>query len=104
MQLSWEGNKAGAVEINGTDTGILLRNTQEGERETYPKGIKYYRYMASLPALKMLFVFLKLLIADSSVTREQVRLLRNYNTNARPLQPINHPSIQLFRPDDKHKT
>ncbi|XP_022756575.1 alpha carbonic anhydrase 7-like [Durio zibethinus] len=70
---------------------------------------KYYRYIGSLtvPPCHENVVW-SIVRKVRTVTREQVRLLRvavhdDSDTNARPPQPINNRSIQLFRPDDKEK-
>ncbi|XWS53301.1 hypothetical protein CRYUN_Cryun11dG0145200 [Craigia yunnanensis] len=70
---------------------------------------KYYRYIGSLtvpPCTEN--VVWSIVRKVRTVTREQVRLLRvavhdASNTNARPLQPINNRSVQLFRPADEEE-
>ncbi|KAK6271800.1 hypothetical protein POUND7_008883 [Theobroma cacao] len=70
---------------------------------------KYYRYIGSLtvPPCDENVVW-SIVRKVRTVTREQVRLLRvavhdASDTNARPLQPINKRSVQLFRPDDEEE-
>ncbi|KAK1588924.1 hypothetical protein Q3G72_028667 [Acer saccharum] len=65
----------------------------------------YFRYIGSLtipPCTEN--VLWTIVNKVRTVTREQVRLLRvavhdDSDTNARPLQPLNSRSLQLFRPD-----
>ncbi|XP_022874799.1 alpha carbonic anhydrase 7-like [Olea europaea var. sylvestris] len=67
---------------------------------------KYYRYIGSLtvpPCTQD--VSWTILRKVRTVTREQVKLFREavhdeYETNARPIQPINHRRIKLYRPRD----
>ncbi|KAK8530737.1 hypothetical protein V6N12_013239 [Hibiscus sabdariffa] len=99
------------------DDLAAITDTTQGERDVGvmdPKGIKfgsrkYYRYIGSLtvpPCTEN--VVWSFVTKVRTVTREQVRLLRvavhdNYDTNARPVQSLNHRSIQLFKPDDEEK-
>ncbi|XVF05708.1 hypothetical protein REPUB_Repub05bG0195700 [Reevesia pubescens] len=94
-----------------------ITDITEGERSVGvidPRHIKfgsrkYYRYLGSLtipPCTEN--VIWSIVRKVRTVTREQVRLLRvavhdASDTNARPLQPINTRSIQLFRPNDEEE-
>ncbi|XP_038706504.1 alpha carbonic anhydrase 7-like [Tripterygium wilfordii] len=70
---------------------------------------KYYRYIGSLtipPCTEN--VIWTMVRKVRTVTREQVKLLRvavhdESDTNARPLQPINKRSVQLYRPRENEK-
>ncbi|GLT33774.1 hypothetical protein SLA2020_494400 [Shorea laevis] len=70
---------------------------------------KYYRYLGSLttpPCTEN--VVWTIVRKVRTVTREQVKLLRvavhdDSNSNARPLQPINSRTVQLYRPDEKEE-
>ncbi|GKV53512.1 hypothetical protein SLEP1_g60033, partial [Rubroshorea leprosula] len=70
---------------------------------------KYYRYLGSLttpPCTEN--VVWTIVRKVRTVTREQVKLLRvavhdDSNSNARPLQPINWRTVQLYRPNEKEE-
>ncbi|GLU02514.1 hypothetical protein SLE2022_197630 [Rubroshorea leprosula] len=70
---------------------------------------KYYRYLGSLttpPCTEN--VVWTIVRKVRTVTREQVKLLRvavhdDSNSNARPLQPINSRTVQLYRPNEKEE-
>ncbi|GKV01247.1 hypothetical protein SLEP1_g13812 [Rubroshorea leprosula] len=89
--------------------------TDTTEKESYvgvidPRDIKigsgYYRYLGSLtipPCTEN--VVWTIVRKVQTVTREQVRVLRvavhdESNTNARPVQPINKRTVQLYKPDE----
>ncbi|KAJ7981023.1 Alpha carbonic anhydrase [Quillaja saponaria] len=97
-----------------TDHLAAITDTAEQEKVVgiiNPKQInigsrKYYRYIGSLttPPCTQNVVW-TIVKKVRTVTREQVRLLRvavhdESNTNARPLQPLNNRTVQLYIPDD----
>ncbi|KAK4607080.1 hypothetical protein RGQ29_001057 [Quercus rubra] len=97
-----------------TDHLEAITNTNEAESEAGlidPRNIKigsrkYYRYQGSLtipPCTQN--VSWTIVGKVRTVTQEQVKLLRvavhdASDTNARPLQPLNKRTVQLYRPSD----
>ncbi|GLT56803.1 hypothetical protein SLA2020_298200 [Shorea laevis] len=79
--------------------------TDTTEKESLWDG--YYTYLGSftIPPCTENVVW-TIVRKVQTVTREQVRLLRvavhdDSNTNARPVQPINMRTVQLYKPDEK---